>query len=212
MLPESPNVPSGSGPSPLADPAHWDRLIEAVRPDRFLVVIASSMSESMREHCSPEDIWQETLARAWAAREQHRWEGHAAFRAWLLEIARNRIIDTARRLQSEKRGEGRSLARISEIGSDPSGRAPRHVPVDSTTPSRIAMLAERAEAIQRALATLPPELEPVVRMHLLEELPMEAIARRLGIGVSAAWRRFRKGVELYSRHIGQVSGRPGSSF
>jgi DNA-directed RNA polymerase specialized sigma24 family protein len=77
------------------------------------------------------------------------------------------------------------------------------LPPDSTTPSRVAMHAERAAAMRRALAELPPDLEPVVRVHLLEELTMEEIAERLGIGVSAAWRRFRKGSEIYSSRLAE---------
>jgi DNA-directed RNA polymerase specialized sigma24 family protein len=36
-------------------------------------------------------------------------------------------------------------------------------------------------------------------MHLLEELTMEVVAERLGIGLSAAWRRFRRGSEMLAR-------------
>jgi hypothetical protein len=38
-------------------------------------------------------------------------------------------------------------------------------------------------------------------MHLFEDLTMEVIAERLGIGVSMAWRRFRKGSELFSKSL-----------
>jgi DNA-directed RNA polymerase specialized sigma24 family protein len=49
-----------------------------------------------------------------------------------------------------------------------------------------------------------------VRLHLVEEMTMEAIAHRLGISVSAAWRRFRKGAEICERILpGRV--RDGSS-
>jgi DNA-directed RNA polymerase specialized sigma24 family protein len=36
-------------------------------------------------------------------------------------------------------------------------------------------------------------------MHVIEELTMESIAERLGIGLSAAWHRYRKATELLSR-------------
>ena len=198
---DSTTLPAGTrtSRSPLCDPAHWAALIEEVRPDAFLVVIGSSMSKALREHCTPEDIWQETLARAWAGREKYRWQGSAAFRAWLFEIARNRILDAVRRMGAEKRGAGRKGERISEGSSPSSSSASGLNPPDSATPSRILIHAERAAAMQRALAALPPELEPVVRLHLLGELTMEQVAERLGIGVSVAWRRFRKGMELYSK-------------
>jgi RNA polymerase sigma factor (sigma-70 family) len=187
--------------SPHTDPLRWDAIIEEIRPAAMLVVIASSMSKSLQSQCTAEDIWQETLAAAWTARDRHRWQGLAAFRAWIFEIARNRIRDAARNVQAEKRGGGRPAARFSELKSSGSSSFSRMLPPDSATPSRLLMHAERAAAMQKALAALPPDLEPVVRMHLVEELTMEVIAKKLGIGISAAWRRFRKGSELYTRLI-----------
>jgi RNA polymerase sigma factor (sigma-70 family) len=177
-----------------------------VRPQAFLVVIASLMGRGLRDQCSPEDIWQETLIQAWHARARHRWQGSSAFRGWLFEIARNRIRDAARRIETEKRGSGRPATRLSELESHPSGSASAALPPDSATPSAILIGAERTAAIERAVASLPPELEPVVRMHLLEELTMEVIAKRLGVGVSSAWRRFRRGSEHCSRALSMPAG------
>lgn len=196
---------SKRGVPPHTDPSRWDALVEELRPAAMLVVIASSMSKSLRSHCTAEDLWQETLAHAWSARDQHRWDGLAAFRAWIFEIARNRIRDAARSLDAKKRGGGRPAARFSELASSQSTSTSGLFPPDSVTPSRILMHAERAAAIEKALAALPRELEAVVRMHVVEELTMEVIAERLGISLSAAWRRFRKGSEIYSRMLSDLS-------
>ena len=51
--------------------------------------------------------------------------------------------------------------------------------------------------MQSALDSLPDEVREVVRLRLYEQLTMEDVAIRLNIGLSAAWRRFRKGAELY---------------
>jgi len=196
--------------SPLTDPSRWDELIEGIRPAAILVVIASSMGKNLRAHCAPEDIWQETLAQAWGARGDYQWRGSAAFRAWIFEIARNRIRDAARNMKTEKRGAGRAAVRFSELESGLSSALSKLLPPDSVTPSRLLMHAERAAAMRKALAALPPELEPIVRMHLFEDLTMEVIAKRLGIGVSMAWRRFRKGAAIYSRNLDDWSrGRDG---
>jgi RNA polymerase sigma factor (sigma-70 family) len=168
-------------------------------PDAMLVVIGSAMSKKLREHCSAEDIWQETLTHAWRDRAQHEWRGPAAFRAWLFEIARNRIREVARSLATEKRGAGRGPARFSELGSSSSASTSGFLPGDSQTPSRIVARGEKFEAMREALSALPPDLEEIVRMHLLEELTMEVIAERLEIGLSAAWHRFRKGSEMLAR-------------
>src|SRR5206468_2651342 len=104
-----------------------------------------------------------------------------------------------RSFATEKRGAGRGAARFSELASSSSGSPSRFLPGDSQTPSRIAARGEKGEALRKALSQLPPDLERIVRMHLLEEVTMEAIAERLGIGVSAAWHRFRKGSEMLAR-------------
>jgi RNA polymerase sigma factor (sigma-70 family) len=196
-LPSSGPLQSGSRLSPHIDPSQWNRLIEEAGPAAMKVVIASSMGRQLRSQCTAEDLWQETLAKAWSARGQYQWRGRAAFRAWLFEIARNRIRDAVRNIQAQKRGAGRPAARFSELESGGSKSASAMLPPDSTTPSRKLMRAEKAAALEKALAALPPDLEPVVRMHLLDGLTMEVIARRLGIGISAAWRRFRKGSALF---------------
>ena len=191
---------SKEGPEHHTDPARWEEIVRSMNPDAMQVVIGSSMSKKLREHCSPEDIWQETLTHAWRDRAQHRWESPNAFRAWLFEIARNRIREIARGLAAEKRGAGERTKRFSELGrSSSSTSVAANLPLDSQTPSRIVSKDERRAAAREAVASLPADVRDVVRMHLLEEQTMEAIAAKLGIGVSAAWHRFRKGSEMLAR-------------
>jgi len=200
--------PPESLPDPLAhiDPSRWEEIIRDAGPDAMLVVIRSAMSKKLREHFAPEDIWQETLTHAWRDRAQHRWESPAAFRAWLFEIARNRIREAARNLATEKRGAGRGAARFSELVPTSSASLSGFLPGDSQTPSRVVRRGEKEELLRKALSELPPDLESIVRMHLLEELTMEAIAERLNIGVSAAWHRFRKGSEMLARILPSGTG------
>jgi RNA polymerase sigma factor (sigma-70 family) len=191
---------SPEGPTHHTDPARWEEIVRSMNPAAMQVVIGSSMSKKLREHCSPEDVWQETLTHAWRDRAQHRWEGPNAFRAWLFEIARNRIREIARGLSAEKRGAGERTARFSELAVNSSTTSlAANLPLDSQTPSRIVSKDERRAAAREAVASLPSDLRDVVRMHLLEEQTMEAIAAKLGIGVSAAWHRFRKGSEMLAR-------------
>jgi len=41
----------------------------------------------------------------------------------------------------------------------------------------------------------------VVRLRLLEQLPVEEIAQRLQLGASAVRHRFRRGAELYQKYL-----------
>jgi RNA polymerase sigma factor (sigma-70 family) len=187
--------------TPHADPERWQELVASVKPAAMLVVIGAAMSQRLREHCSPEDIWQDTLTHAWRDRMQHQWSSLPAFRAWLFEIARNRIREAARRLGSQRRGAGRAALRTAQAAPGSSDSFAAIQPADSVTPSREFARDEKRAAVAAAVAQLPPELREVVRMHLLEDLTMAAIAERLGIGLSAAWRRFRKGSEICARSL-----------
>lgn len=196
MPPEPQDAPA-CGSAPQAEPAGFDQLVEAVGPDACLVAIGRMIGPELRAWCSAEDLWQETLALAWRDREQHRFEGVRAYRAWLLAIARNRARDLARRAAAQKRGDGRV-----GLFPDQEGTGDRTLsawlPPDSRTPSRVAQHAERARLMREALDTLPDELEPVLRLHLFEERTMESVAEELELHLSAAWRRYRKAAALYA--------------
>jgi len=194
--------PTGDEPRalpPHRDPLRWDNLVASLKPAAMLTVIASAMSQQVRSHCSPEDIWQETLAMAWRDRAQHQWSDSTAFRAWVFEIARNRIRGIARSLSSQKRGEGRRTQRLAATANGSSGGAIEAQRSDSVTPSRIVARSEKQAAVEQALAHIPAEVREIVLLHLVEEMTMKVIAHRLGIGVSAAWRRFRKGAAICER-------------
>ena len=203
---------SPCGDQPHVDASRWEDLIAAIRPATMLAVIEAAMGKELRAHCTPEDIWQETLVHAWRDRAQHRWRGETAFCAWLLEIARHRVLEAVRNLGTLKRGGAGRTTRFSELGSSPSASPSGILPTDSQTPSRIVASGEKTEALRVALSSLPPDIESIVRLHLFDGLTMEAIAEKRGIGLSAAWHRFRKGAEILEEmlpgSLGDASARP----
>lgn len=176
----------------------WDRLIEAVGPASLLAVIELRMSPALRRRYAAEDVFQEALLHAWRDRAQHQWRGLKSFRNWLLTIIDRRICDLADQAQAQKRGGDAGPVQFSSL-SGPSGAGPSPLPWDSTTPSRMAVYREQAEAMRAALAGLPDDVRDVVRLRLFEQLRVEEIAQRLDLGVSAVRHRFRKGAELYQR-------------
>jgi RNA polymerase sigma factor (sigma-70 family) len=176
----------------------WDRLIEAVGPASLLTIIELRMSAALKRRFLAEDVFQEALLHAWRDRAQHQWRGLKSFRNWLLTIIDRRICDLADHAQAQKRvGDMRPVQLSGVPGSD--SAAPSPLPWDSTTPSRMAVYREQAEAMRAALAGLPDDVREVVRLRLFEQLRVEEIAQRLDLGVSAVRHRFRKGAELYQQ-------------
>ena len=191
---------------PDAHLGNWDDLIDAVSPASLLVVIRGWMSDGLRARLAPEDILQETLLQAWRDRTQLTWQGLSAFRRWLLGIARHRILDAETTAKRLKRGAGQREVLLSELlrRDDGSSSATFAGPVATSSPGRIAQEREKAERMAAALATLPADLQNVLRLRLFEELKIEEIAARLGVGESGVRHRFRRAAALYQERLQEL--------
>lgn len=180
--------------------AAWDDLIQAVGPASLLVVIEARASHALKQRYSSEDILQDALLHAWRDRRQCEWRGLKSFRSWLLAIIDHRIHEAVVYEGAAKRGGGQTPVLTSFRDSSTSASQPPSSPdepVISTTPSRVAMFREQADAMRAALETLSLDLREVVRLRLFEQRSILEIAEQLGIGESAVRHRFRKGTTLY---------------
>lgn len=193
--------------SPHRDPTEWGKLVESLDVASIFVVIGSWQSDRLRAEVSPEDIWQETLWCSWRDREQHEWQNLAAWRSWLLTIAKNRVRDAARSLGRTKRGGEHNTAPFSMLTT---GSVSSLLPPGSTTPSRVAGFRERAAAMETALESLDENLRAVVRLRLFEEIPMRAVAEQLGLPLSTAKEHLLRGVTRYRQRLRQLLGSTGS--
>lgn len=178
----------------LSSPQAWDNLIETIGPASLLVVIESRMSRNLLRRITPEDIWQESLMHAWRDRAQFVWNGPKPFRSWLLTIIDHRIHEAVVRESAQKRGGPDSPGEIpiSNLATDKDSQPP--CPLSSTTPSRVAIYREQAEAMRAALEGLPDELRQVVQLRLFEQRTLEEVATDLGITLAAVRYRFARGV------------------
>ncbi len=196
--------------NPLAaeSPRAWDELIQSVGPASLLVVIDSRMSAALKRCTTPEDIWQEAMLHAWRDRAQCEWRGLKSFRSWLLTIIDHRIGHLAAAAATQKRGAEFRVTSYSSVGGPPGrsddGKSDFAGPICSTTPSRVAVFQEQAESMRQALADLPCEFAEVVRLRLFEQLTLDEISKRLGIGLSVVRRRFGQGLEQYEAALRQA--------
>lgn len=193
--------------APHRDPTEWGRLVESLDVASVFVVVGSWLSPKLRAQVSVEDIWQETLWCSWRDRHQHEWQNLAAFRRWLLSIAHNRVRDAGKTFGRGKRGGRTSTAAFSVLAPDESVSA--LLPARSTTPSRVAGLRERANAMEQALAALEPDLRVIVHRRLFEEVPMRDIADQLGLPLSTAKERLVRGVNTYRNRLRRLLGSDG---
>ena len=135
-----------------------------------------------------EDILQESLYELVLAHRMMQPVEQAG--AWLLRVARNRIIDRFRR--SGARGQRREQGAEETAGSD--GALTDLLPAADAGPEAAAMRALLLAEIETALAQLPPEQREVFIAQELEGVSFRELAGRLGVSVNTLLSRKRYAV------------------
>lgn len=133
-----------------------------------------------------EDLAQETLVEAW--RHLDRLHDRQGASSWLAAIARNVSLRWLRRQARERSHEVASI----EGSRDPVERA-ADLPADQDDLTVELERDELAELLDRALALLPPETRRVLVEKYIENLPLEAIAERLGLSSGTVGVRLHRG-------------------
>ena len=144
------------------------------------------------------DVVQETYLRAY--RSIDRFRGDARFSTWLYRIVANCSATHLSRRQRH---------RHDELASDHDliDTRPEHDPVLQGD------LAELRASLDAAIADLPPRLRAVVVLRDVYDLPHEAIAKELGISVTAAKVRLHRARQRLREQVlplpGEERGREG---
>lgn len=141
------------------------------------------LGQDLRHVVDTDDLVQSTLAIAVADIGELSFRGEAAFRAWLLEVTRNRVQMAGRHHRAQRRDVRRQ----------------RHLPTalpfpaGQTGPLERAERHEDAERIRDAVERLQPADREIVRLRSFEGRGFEDIARLLGLaGESSARQRFQR--------------------
>jgi RNA polymerase sigma-70 factor (ECF subfamily) len=119
------------------------------------------------------DAAQETFIAAF--RNLQGFRGEAKVSSWLHRIAVNQCITRQRR--ARVRAETGFEDEVEAVGE-------HFLATARTSPARATESEERAEAVRRAVASLPPELREVVLMKEFEDLTFQEIADALRIPLS----------------------------
>jgi len=147
---------------------------------RLIRMVAARMPGDLRGAVSPEDVVQEAFIEAFRRIRRFEPRGAAAFGAWLMTIARNRLLGAIKARRAAKRGGGRPAAGPWPWSSDRSvATLLDRVAAYTHTPSRSAAGHEAAAILQVALAGLKAEYRDVLRLRYLEGLPAADVAKKM---------------------------------
>jgi RNA polymerase sigma-70 factor (ECF subfamily) len=150
----------------------FDEFFEAVSPGLFRFALAHLDGKED----AAEEVVQAALSQA--LRKLHTYRGEAALFTWLCTICRREASAHWRRRQ-------RRAPELGLASEDPVLRAA----LESLALEESSAAAQRADVarrVQAALDRLPPRYGDALEWKYLEEVPVEEIGRRLGLGRKAA--------------------------
>ncbi|MEL6712631.1 MAG: RNA polymerase sigma factor [Planctomycetota bacterium] len=189
---------------------------EEAGADRFAARVASLAGEielhvryltgrALARRVDPDDLTQEVLVRLLRSTAATRAsdECAAALRAVARTVARNVVVDAARRARLAPRRmssllpeprRGAAGARAEDTSSwtpRPAARGPG--------PATLAGAAEDARALSEGFAALSPEHRRVIGLRRFEGLSAAEAARRMGRSETAVHSLFRRALEAWDR-------------
>ena len=176
---------------PLAGLAHLPRLPQSSMPanaPRFTEVVARERSRlgrfirgQVRDAAEAEDILQDVLLDFYAAADVIEQAG-----AWLYRVAKNRIIDRARKKKEEPL----------PAADDEDGRSwlEENLPDPAAGPDAAYARSVLLRSIQAALQTLPAEQRDVFIAHELDGKSFREMAAETGVGINTLLSRKRYAV------------------
>lgn len=159
------------------DRAAMEELLDRVH-DPLLAHLRKTITGKAAAWATPEDVLQETLFEACRRIPTLEHRGHAAFFAWLKQVARNKLLNLIEARETLKRGGDRVQADHGR--SDTATRVLETLRGNSPTPSRIMQRKEALGATQRAMEQLDPEKRRLIELRFGEDLPIQEVARRVG--------------------------------
>ncbi len=161
------------------DPSAFESLFRQFEVEVFRWIV-----RIVRDASAAEDVLVEAFLRAYRGRA--RFDPSRSFGAWMRRIATNAALD---QLRAARREAG--------------WRA-----TDERTPAPAAPDPGVGEAIVRAFRRLPPKLQVVATLALVEELPYAEIADALELPVGTVKSRVFRAIRSLRRDLAELGIRP----
>ena len=146
---------------------------------------------------SAEDVLRDTLATAVEKIDRFTWQGKSIY-PWLRQIAINKVYDVHRQAKRSRRLADAMVHEV-ETASDPESHADAQLIADQ---ERRAHRARIDETMDR----LPERYRTAIELRLVEELPREECARRLGVTVGTFDVVLFRAVRAFRKQFGESPG------
>ncbi len=173
---------------------------EACRP-YLLTVAGRELDPALKAKGGASDLVQQTFLEAQRDFAGFDGESEAELLAWLRRVLLNNVANFAR---SYRETAKRDVAREQTLQPRDSSLARRGgLLADTTTPSGIAVQAERFLAVQQAIDRLPDDYQQVLLLRYREERSFEEIGRRLNRSSNAARKLWSRAVERLQKELEQ---------
>ena len=204
----------------MENPENLESLVEKARggnPDakdslarlsaeRVQAWIRAGLGGKLERKASEDDFVQEAFLQMFKEIGQLRWEGEAAFWAWLKRIAINVIHGEAKHLGAKKRSPDRLISLQEEIRS--SGGSPEMlenlVMRSGVSPSKSMNRAERFGRLESAFRSLRTEYREVILLASVRRVPMREVAERMDRSVPAANMLLWRAMKALGKAFGKI--------
>jgi RNA polymerase sigma-70 factor (ECF subfamily) len=165
------------------EPEHFDGIVRAHQQRIYRVLLAL-----VRDADAADTLTQECFLRAFQSRESFR--GEASLATWLVRIAVNLARDHSK---NRRRSFWRRLVR--------SGEAPA-APLDPhVSPEHRAVLREEVAAVWSAVDALTVQQRTAFVLRFSEEMPLEEIARAMGLEIGTVKSHLARAVTAVRREV-----------
>ena len=139
-----------------------DALGRLLEPFRLQLLVGKKVADLPR-HMDAAELLQETMQAAVASFAQFRGQTEGELLVWLRQIAAHRLVSIGQRYRNaQKRDVRRQVSLDQELPEGPLGEL---IPDDEATPYTSTSTQERRDLQQRALETLKPKFQEVIRLH-----------------------------------------------
>jgi RNA polymerase sigma factor (sigma-70 family) len=136
------------------------------------------------------DLTAETFAQAWRGWSRVREESRKEMRAWLFTIARRQLGHYLRHGQAQRTAVRRLGIRTPGVHED-----------DLAAIEDAAGLGDVRLGLKLQLGRLSDEQRDALQLRVVEEMPYEEVARRLGVSEQAARARVSRGLRTLQRAL-----------